>query len=281
MTRAMERFCILEVTRGKIGTATDACRQLKKDFGVQVSANTVRRALCRHGLRAQVKKKKPQLSRKNIKDRLEFAIAHQYWTINDWSRVIFSDESKINRFCSDGMSWCWIRDSEQLSSRTVSQTVKHGGGGIMIWGSMSIHGPGVVCKVEGRINQHQYREILEQNLFQTIHKFHLDPSSIFFQQDNAPVHTTKMLMEWFSQQCFTLLPWPSQSPDLNPIEHLWAILKRALNRYDHPPSGMVELWDRIVEIFYSITSDDCRRLVESMPCRIASVIKAKGKWTKY
>jgi transposase len=116
MTRAMERFCISEVIRGKIGTATDACRQLKKDFGVQVSANTVRRALCRHGLRAQVKKKKPQLSRKNIKDRLEFAIAHQHWTINDWSRVIFSDESKINRFCSDGMSWCWIHDSEQLSS---------------------------------------------------------------------------------------------------------------------------------------------------------------------
>ena len=57
MTRAMERFCVSEVTRGKIGTATDACRQLKKDFGIQVTANTVRRALCRHGLRAQVKKK--------------------------------------------------------------------------------------------------------------------------------------------------------------------------------------------------------------------------------
>ena len=88
-------------------------------------------------------------------------------------------------------------------------------------------------------------------------------------------------MEWFSQQCFTLLPWPSQSPDLNPIEHLWAILKQALNRYDRPPSGMVELWNRVVEIFYSITLDDCKRLVESMPLRIASIIKAKGKWTKY
>ena len=71
-----------------------------------MSANTVRCALCRHGLSTQMKEKKPQLSRKNIKDRLEFSMAHQHWTIDDWSRVIFSNESKINRFCSDGMSWC-------------------------------------------------------------------------------------------------------------------------------------------------------------------------------
>ena len=121
-----------------------------------MSTNTVRRTFCRHGLNAQVKEKKPQLSRKNIKDCLEFAMAHQHW-----SRVIFSDESKINRFCSDGMSWCWMCDSKQLSSQIVFQTVKYGGGGIMTWGSMSIHGSGVVCKVEGCINQHQYQEILE------------------------------------------------------------------------------------------------------------------------
>ena len=85
MTKAMERFCVLEVTRGRLSIAVDATRQLKKDFGIQVSTNTVRRVLCRHGLSAQVKEKKPQLSRKNIKDRLEFAMADQHWTIDDWS----------------------------------------------------------------------------------------------------------------------------------------------------------------------------------------------------
>ena len=56
----------------------------------------------------------------------------------------------------------------------------------------------------------------------------------------------------------TLLPWLSQSLDLNPIENLRAILKQTLNQYDHSQSNIVELWDRIIEIkFYSITSGDC------------------------
>jgi hypothetical protein len=151
-----------------------------------------------------------------------------------------------------------------------SQTIKHGCGGIMIWGSMYIHGPGLVCKVEGHINQHFYHEILEQNVCRTIQKFQLDPFHVIFQQDNAPVYTTKMLQEWFSRQCFTLLPWLAQFLDLNSIEHLWAILKRRLNRYEKLPKGMIELWDRIVEVYYSIPSNDCRRLVESVSRRIAA-----------
>lgn len=77
--------------------------------------------------------------------------------------------------------------------QTASQTIKHGGGRIMIWGSMCIHGPRLVCEVEGRINQHPYREILEQNVCRPIQKIYLDPSCIILQQDNAHGHTTKML----------------------------------------------------------------------------------------
>ena len=82
MTKVMERSCVLEVARGRFSTTVDATQQLKKDFGIQVSTNTIRRALCRHGLSAQVKKEKLQLSTKNIRDCLEFARVHQHWTNN-------------------------------------------------------------------------------------------------------------------------------------------------------------------------------------------------------
>ena len=67
------------------------------------------------------------LSAKNIKSRLVFAKIQKDWTVEDWNRVIWSDETKINRFYSDGKEWCSIRDSEQIQSRHVQQTVKHGG----------------------------------------------------------------------------------------------------------------------------------------------------------
>ncbi len=77
------------------------------------------------------------------------------------------------------------------------------------------------------------------------------------------------------------MDWPSQSPDLNPIEHMWAQVKRSLNKFETPPKGILELWERIQSVWNEIPPQKCQDLIHSMPRRIQSVIKAKGKWTKY
>ena len=111
LTPAMERsFVTLDMTRGKLNIAVEATKNVQEAFGMQVCVETVRRALCRGGLQSQVKQKEPRFSIKNVKAHLDFARIHLDWTIDDWSCVIFSDESKINRFCSDGISWCWNCD---------------------------------------------------------------------------------------------------------------------------------------------------------------------------
>jgi hypothetical protein len=78
-----------------------------------------------------------------------------------------------------------------------------------------------------------------------------------------------------------VLEWPPQSPDLNPIEHLWVELKNRLNSYQNEITSMSELWDRISEIWYSISMETCMNLIESMPRRVDAVIKAKDGYTKY
>ena len=63
--------------------------------------------------------KKKKISKKHVQARLKFAKEHLEWTAEDWKRVLFSDESKINRFNSDGRSWTWFRDSNSIETRNV------------------------------------------------------------------------------------------------------------------------------------------------------------------
>ncbi|XP_075159678.1 uncharacterized protein LOC142232855 [Haematobia irritans] len=88
-----------------------------------VSAPTARRALHRLGYVSAVKKKKSALSDKNIKSRLTFCKSHKNWTEEDWKRVIWSDETKINRFQSDGKEYFWHRPHERIQKHHVKQTV--------------------------------------------------------------------------------------------------------------------------------------------------------------
>ena len=80
---------------------------------------------------------------------------------------------------------------------------------------------------------------------------------------------------------YNVLPWPAQSPDLNSIEHPWDHLKRQLAGYPTQPSGILELWERVQKEWNDIPPQVCQKLIESMPRRVAAVLKAKGGYTKY
>ncbi len=281
LTTRNEKFCAKQITSGTSKSVTELTKTLKEDHNISIDRRTVARALNNQGLRAGEKKKKPGLSQKNIKARLEWAKEHKDWTVEDWNRVIFSDESKINRFNSDGRSWCWYRDVNQIEDRTVNITYKHGGGGVMVWGCLTSKGVGYLCRIEGTMDQHLYKSILEDDLMNTLEFYNLNKEEVIFQHDNDPKHKSKLVQEWLSNQEFDVLSWPAQSPDLNPIENLWSEVKRKLNKFKSPPKGILELWERIESTWNEITVQTCQNLINSMPRRVMDVIKAKGRWTKY
>jgi hypothetical protein len=249
--------------------------------GVTVGRMTVSRTLHEAGLGSVEKKPKPKLTKKNIQERKEFAKRYGEWTLDDWRRVLWSDETKICRFNEGGRQWAWKRDTDPLLARHVKQTVKFGGGGLIIWGCMTWQGVGEMCKLDAGMDQELYLAILKGELVDTIKKYHLTPARLYFQHDNASVHTAKAVTEYLDSRPFEVIVWPAQSPDLNPIEHLWAHIKTQLNCYDTPPAGISELWERVQDEWLKISAATCRKLIESMPDRVEAVRKAKGMWTRY
>ena len=178
-----------------------------------MSPKTVRRTLKRAGLKALVKQKKPKLINRHVKARYEFAVKYKNWTFDDWTRVIFSDETKINRFGSDGRSWVWKEQGAPLQEHHVK------GGSLMMWGCMTYDGVGYACKIEGNTDAALYTNILEDELQQSVEYFEMDRTKVIFQQNNDRKHMSKKVLEWFKNHLIQLLDWRAQSPDHNPIEH--------------------------------------------------------------
>ncbi len=121
-------------------------------------------------------------------------------------------------------------------------------------------------------------QVLEHFMLPAADQLYGDADFIF-QQDLAPAHTAKATSTWFKDHGIPVLNWPANSPDLNPIENLWGIVKRKM-RYARP-NNAEELKATIRATWALITPEQCHRLIDSMPRRIAAVIQAKGAPTKY
>src|SRR5204863_4894137 len=130
------------------------------------------------------KEEKPFLSKKHRRARMDFALAHQHWTLEDWKKVVWSDETKINRLGSDGRKWVWKKAGEDLSDRLVQGTQKFGGGSVMVWGCMLWDGPGYACKIDGRMDGDLYVKILEEDVQASLTYYGKSAGDVIFQQDN-------------------------------------------------------------------------------------------------
>ena len=269
------------ILSGEADTAIQAADQLRSSAITDASPSTIRRALKEGGLVSRMKAKKPRLLARHKTCRYQFAKKYKDWTIEDWKRVIWSDEAKITRLCSNGRQWVWKRSGAGFTDREVAGTVKFGGGGLMVWGCMSAKGVGYMARIDGGLDAQLYVSILQGEFLQTLEYYGYKTTDVVFQQDNDPKHTSNLVKNWLRESGIEVLDWPAQSPDLNPIEHLWWEVKRKLNSCETQPASIHELWERIQEVWEGIPAEKCLDLITSMPRRVAAVLKAKGGHTKY
>jgi len=264
----------------------NSAEKVKKDFiessGKEVSKSTIKRALYKMGYHSRTALRKPHISEPNRKVRLKWARERRFWTIDDWKRVIWSDESRFTLFQSDKKIHVWRLPNERYQVNCLVPTIKHGGGGIMMWGCFSWYGLGPLVRIDGRINSERYiNEILGYHVIPFLEEFEEKNGDYFFQQDNAPIHTSVRTRTFMEEMEIIQLPWPGQSPDLNPIEHLWDELERRIRLRADNPKNLGELELILQECWSQIQQEVYQKLAESMNRRIEAVIKAHGYPTRY
>ena len=246
--------------------------------GVNVHPSTIRKALNKEGLHGRIARKKPLLSKKNVAARLQFAKQHVDKPQQFWDKILWTDESKIELFGHVKGRYVWRKPNTAFNQKNLVPTVKHGGGSIMVWGCFAASGPGQLEVLEGTMDSAYYQGILDRNIKQSAKVLKLGRSWIM-QQDNDPKHVSKSTKEWFKKKKIEVLEWPSQSPDLNPIEMLWNDLKAAVHQ--RKPSNLTDLKQFCKEEWGKLPLSRCKKLVEGYQKRLKAVLAAKGQATKY
>jgi transposase len=128
---------IRQINSGKLNNAVQATQFINNTLTNPVYSQTVRNALKEAGLWSATKKKVPMLKQTHQQRQLKFAHYHKSWTVENWKRVLWSDETKINWIGSDGKVYVWKQQGELVSDHIIIPTVKHGGdNNIMVWGCM-------------------------------------------------------------------------------------------------------------------------------------------------
>lgn len=183
----------------------------------------------------------------------------------------------LNRIGPDGRTVVHRPKNQALHINYTQKTVKHGGGSLLVWGTFSWYGVGPIVKIEGKMDKFQYLSILKN--YMEPFAFENMPTTWTFMQDNHPKHSSKVVKDWFLKENTKVLDWPAQSPELNPIENLWNVVKNEISQRNF--KNAEELWMGIQDAWYAIPIDRCQRLVESMPRRCQAVINNNGFSTKF
>ena len=176
----------------------------------------------------------------------------------------------------EGPTFVYRPLSTRFDHRYSAIRARSGGISVSCWGWISRRGTGTIHRIRGKFIQQKYQRFLER--YMDMYARLLYPDGILqFQQDNYPTHTSKFIRDWFERRLdIDLIDWPHCFPDLNPIEIMWAQIKRHMckNWPNLPPRRPDDLWKLVLDVWDAVEEKklSLKRLVDSMPTRLQNLI---------
>jgi hypothetical protein len=251
---------------------------------------TIARIVKKQGIKNWLAKKRPILTKEHAKKRYEWCLARKDWGVEEWKRYIWSDECSVELGSGQQREWVFRTPAQKWEKDFIQPYKKGKGVTVMVWGAFSagqrselVFMPGDPESKRGGVTSAVYLEVLEDQL-PTMWEPGLE-----FMQDNASIHTARIIRAWFKEQGIVVVEWPPISPDLNPIEHVWARLKDWIYRHHPELLGLTgegqEVKDQLLaalqEGWEALPENLFENLIKSMVRRVKAVRRAKGWYTKY
>lgn len=241
------------------------------------------------------RKKLPLLTDAHKERRVTFARSHQHWTADDWSNVLFTDESPFKVYYVPNPQNDTVWGSQEDNVPPAAQ-MKFSPS-VMVWGGMTARGLTTLHFIPNgtRLNSEYYVSNILEKLVKpafdrnsddgnvTQRKLFADNDYGVFQQDGARCHTSAVTTKWLNDNIPSYIKpkdWPPNSPDLSPIENLWSILSLSVYK-DPEPKNVAQLKRRLQRAWKSVKADTLLTMIQSMPERVRAVIAEKGNTVRY
>jgi transposase len=231
---------------------------LSEKHNIKCSKSTVHEYLIKNNYVSKKPILKPILTEKNLNERENWAIFYQN---HQWDNVIWSDETAIS-IQPNTYSKIWLHKDTTVVKRIVKYPLK-----IHIWGCILKNNKLIIHIYDKTMNSDKYIEILKLKLLPLLNLYNeKNHNKLIFQQDNAPCHTSLKLIKFFSENNVEVMFWPANSPDLNPIENVWNLLKKNIGKIC--VKNKEELINNIVDQADKLEINIINKIINSMDNRV-------------
>ncbi|KAK7112337.1 hypothetical protein V1264_011806 [Littorina saxatilis] len=282
-TQREDRFTQRQAMQQRMATANNIRQRLQATTNTVVSGQTIRNRLHKFGLRARRPVRGTTLTTNHRAARRAWCTQHVKWQRQQWAQVLFTDES---RFClepADGRIRVWRCRGERFAEDAVLERQRFGGGSVMVWGGISTRLRTPLYHVVGNLTGVRYQNEILQPLVVPALKA-IGPRAIL-QDDNAPPHRSAAVNTFIQQARVNRMLWPanivSNSPDLNPIEHMWDELCRRAQQHHPPPANLGQLLQWLQQEWNEVPRAFICNLIHSMRQRCVECLAHNGGHTRY
>ncbi|GFW27352.1 transposable element Tcb1 transposase [Trichonephila clavipes] len=272
-------YLAVTAKRNRRSTASNLSCQLSSANGTTVSKKTVYRRLGHIGLYARRPVRCVPLTATHCRLRLTWSREHALWTPQQWSCVKFSSVSRFSLQPDSRKTLIWRAPGTRYDQDNTIERHHYGGAGWLVWGGIILGSRTDLHVQSVTMTDHIYRDVI---LEQHIRLFRCVLGAEFlFMDENARPYLVNIVDECLQSEDITRMDWPANSPDLNPIEHVWDMLDRRIKARQPPATFLLEIRRALLDKWCNFPHDQIDNLILSMPRHCKACIASSGRPTPY